>query len=168
MKVLVRFLAVLSCIVIFSTHAQARGQAYEETYHIGLAAGNIDGGTDFGGTVEATGFMIAARNKKASLEYVNMSSKDGDILGGGIWEAKLSGFYLALIGQGQPYMKFKVGKLKHEMIQTIGAALPDSETESVTSYGLGFGYKMGSRAMVEFDITTLDQDMTLFTLTVLF
>lgn len=167
MKVLVRLLAVISCIFIFSSQAQARGQAYEETYHIGLTAGNIDGGTDFG-SVEATGFTIAARNQKASLEYVNMSSKDGDILGGGIWEAKLSGFYLALIGQGQPYMKFKVGKLKHEMIQTIGAALPDSTTESITSYGLGFGYKMGSRAMLEFDITTLDQDMTLFTLTVLF
>jgi len=166
MKVLVRLLAVISCIFIFSSQAQARGQAYQETYHIGLTAGNIDGGTNFG-SVEATGFTLAARNQKASLEYVNMSSKDGDELGAGTWEAKLSGFYLALIGQGQPYMKFKVGKLKHEMIQTNGS-LPVSETESVTSYGLGFGYKMGSRAMVEFDITTLDQDMTLFTLTVLF
>jgi len=166
MKALVRFLAVISCIFIFSSHAQARGQAYQETYHIGLTAGNIDGGTDFG-SVEATGFTLAARNKKASLEYVNMSSKDGDILGGGTWEAKLSGFYLALIGQGQPYIKFKVGKLKHEMIDTTGP-LPDSTTESITSYGLGFGYKLGSRAMVEFDVTTLDQDMTLFSLTVLF
>jgi len=166
MNVLVRFLAVISCIFIFSSQAMARGQAYEETYHIGLAAGSIDGGFDYG-TVEATGFVFAARNQKASLEYVNMSSKDGERTAGGTWEAKLSGFYLALIGQGQPYMKFKVGKIKHEMIETTGGT-PESNSESVTSYGLGFGYKMGSRAMLEFDITTLDQDMTLFSLTVLF
>lgn len=167
MSVLVRFLAFSSFILVFSTQVQARGTVYEETYHIGVTTGSIDGGAEFG-SVEATGFVLAARNKKASLEYINLSSKEGDVLSSGDqWEAKLSGFYLSLIGQGQPYMKFKVGKLKQEMITTAGTT-PSSETNSITSYGLGFGYKMGSKAMVEFDVTTLDEDMTLFSLTLMF
>jgi len=167
MSGLFRFLALFSLVVIFSTQVQARTPAYEETYHVGLAAGSIDGGAEFG-SVEATGFVLAARNKKASLEYINLSSKEGDVLSSGNqWEAKVSGFYLALIGQGQPYMKFKVGKLKHEMITTAGST-PSSETNSVTSYGLGVGYKVGTRMMLELDVTTLDEDMTLFSLTVLF
>lgn len=167
MSVLVRFLAFSSFVLVFSTQVQAAGTAYEETYHIGVTTGSIDGGAEFG-TVEATGFVLAARNKKASLEYINLSSKEGDVLStGNQWEAKLSGFYLSLIGQGQPYMKFKVGKLKQEMITTAGTT-PSSETNSITSYGLGFGYKLGSKAMVEFDVTTLDEDMTLFSLTLMF
>jgi len=167
MSVSLRLLAIFSFIFIFSTQAQARTPAYEETYHVGVTAGSIDGGAEFG-TVEATGFTLAARNNKASLEYVNFSSKEGSVLSSGNqWEANLSGFYLALIGQGQPYMKFKVGKLKHEMITTAGST-PSSETNSITSYGLGVGYKMGSRMMLEFDVTTLDEDMTLFSLTLLF
>lgn len=167
MSGLLRFLAISSFLVFISTQAQARSPIYEESYHVGVSVGNIDGGAEFG-SVEATGFILAARNKKASLEYINLSSKEGDVLSSGNqWEANLSGFYLALIGQGQPYIKFKVGKLKQEMITTAGST-PSSETTSVTSYGLGVGYKMGSRMMLEFDVTTMDEDMTLFSLTVLF
>lgn len=171
MKVSLRFLAIsslsLGLLLVFSLPAQAKGPIYEETYHIGLTAGNIDGGTEFG-SVPATGFVLAARNKKASLEYFNLSSDQGDVLStGDQWEAKLSGFYLSLIGQGQPYMKFRVGKLKHEMVTSSGST-PTSETGSITSYGLGVGYKLGSRTMIEFDITSLDQDMTLFSISVLF
>lgn len=167
MSVSLRFLVVFSFVFIYSTQSHARTPVYEETYHIGFTAGNIDGGAEFG-SVEATGFTLAARNKKASLEYINLSSKEGSVLStGNQWEANLSGFYLALLGQGQPYMKFKVGKLKHEMVTTAGGS-PSGETNSITSYGLGVGYKVGSRMMLEFDVTTLDEDMTLFSLTVLF
>jgi len=167
MRASLRFLAIFSFVLAFSTQLHARSPVYEETYHVGITTGSIDGGAEFG-SVEATGFTLAARNQKASLEYINMSSKEGSVLSSGNqWEANLSGFYLALIGQGQPYIKFKVGKLKHEMITTAGTT-PSSETNSITSYGLGVGYKMGTRMMLEFDVTTLDEDMTLFSLTLLF
>lgn len=163
-----RFLAVISLFLVYSTQTQARGNsAYEETYHIGYLTGNIDGGAEFG-EVQAEGFVLSARNKKAVLEYVNLTSGTGTILGStDTWESNISGLYLSLLGQGQPYMKFKVGNIKHEYIQYAGST-PTVEVNSVTSYGLGFGYKVGSRIMFEFDVTTLDREMTLIALTILF
>jgi len=168
MSVLGRLIAVISLSLVFSFQVQARGNTvYEETYHIGLLAGTLDGGSEFG-SVEATGFVLSARNSKAVLEYVNYGSEEGSILtGGGNWEANISGIYLSLLGQGQPYIKFKVGNLKHEMVTTISGTTT-SETTDFTSYGLGMGYKVGSRLMIEFDVTSLDNDMTLFALSVLF
>ena len=168
MKILAH-LATASCLLfIFSTSVQAAGKsAYQETYNIGLIAGSIDGDTNFG-SVDATGLVLSARNKKAVLEYVNMSSGEGNLLtAGDTWETNISGFYLALIGEGQPYVKFKVGKVKQELVQTISGTL-SSETTSVTSYGIGMGYKMGTRIMLEAELTSLDNDMTLLTLSVLF
>ena len=163
-----RFLAVISLLLVYSAQIQARGNSvYEETYHIGYLTGNINGGAEYG-EVQAEGFVLSARNKKAVLEYVNLTSDSGTILGNAdTWESNISGLYLSLIGQGQPYMKFKVGNIKHEYIQATGGT-PAVEVNSVTSYGLGFGYKVGSRIMLEFDITTLDREMTLMALTILF
>ena len=140
-------------------------------YSLGLSYkdfGNIDGGAEYG-SVEATGFVLSARNKKAVLEYVNVTSDAGSVLStGDDWEANISGCYLSLLGEGQPYMKFKVGKIKQEMVLTTGAGSTTAETTSVTSYGIGLGYKIGTRISVELDITTLDNDMTLMALSVLF
>ena len=168
MNVLGRFFVVISLFSAFSYNVYARGNsAYEETYHIGLLGGTLDGGAEYG-SVDATGFVLSARNSKAVLEYVNFGSAEGSILtGGGTWEANVSGIYLSLLGQGQPYMKFKVGNVKHEMVSTVGGTT-SIETSDFTSYGLGMGYKVGSRLMIEFDVTTLDNDMTLFALTFLF
>ena len=169
MKILARFIVISSLLIAFSGPLQARGNAaYEETYNIGVLAGNIDGGAEYG-SVEATGFVLSARNKKAVLEYVNVTSDAGSVLStGDDWEANISGFYLSLLGEGQPYMKFKVGKIKQEMVLTTGAGSTTAETTSVTSYGIGLGYKIGTRISVELDITTLDNDMTLMALSVLF
>lgn len=168
MKIWARFISITCLAVVFSTPLQAASSAaYEETYNIGVLAGSIDGGAEYG-SVEATGFTLSARNSKAVLEYVNASTDTGTRLAGGEWEANISGFYLSLLGEGQPYFKFKVGKVKHEMVETIGAATPTSSTTDVTSYGIGLGYKIGSRFALEFDVTTLDNDMTLMALSVLF
>jgi hypothetical protein len=168
MKIFARFIA-LSCLAMgFSSSLHAAGRAaYEETYNIGILAGSLDGGAEFG-TVDATGFLLSARNKKAVLEYVNVSSDSGTVLStGDEWEANISGFYLSLLGEGQPYIKFKVGKVKHEMILTQGAT-STSDVTTVTSYGVGLGYRIGTRIALELDITTLDNDMTLMALSVLF
>lgn len=168
MKIWARFISVTCLAVVFSTPLQAASSAaYEETYNIGVLAGSIDGGAEYG-SVEATGFTLSARNSKAVLEYVNASTDTGTVLStGDEWEANISGFYLSLLGEGQPYFKFKVGKVKHEMILTQGASSTSSITD-VTSYGIGLGYKIGSRFALEFDVTTLDNDMTLMALSVLF
>ena len=168
MKILVRLGVISSLILIFSSTAQAAGKpAYEETYNIGIFAGSVDGGATYG-SAEAKGFSLSARNKKAVLEYVNFSTDEGNLLtAGDTWESNVTGFYLALLGEGQPYIKIKVGKVKHELVQTISGVLTP-ETTSVTSYGLGVGYKIGSRIMLEAEMTTLDNDMTLMALTVLF
>lgn len=168
MKKFSLLLLILGLSSFLSANVNARGNTvYEETYHIGLLGGSIDGGAEFG-SVEASGFVFSARNKKAILEYVNLSSSSGNIINtSDTWESNVSGIYLSLIGQGQPYMKFKVGSIKHEYIRTAGTSiLPESQ--SITSYGLGFGYKVASRLLIEFDITTLDKEMTLMALTILF
>ena len=98
MKILAGTLVISSLILVFSNPLLARGNApYEETYNIGVLAGNIDGGAEFG-SVEATGFTLSARNKKAVLEYVNFSSDAGtELSSGDAWEANITGFYLALV-----------------------------------------------------------------------
>lgn len=167
MNFLARFLVICSLSLVFTAQTQARGSSpYEETYNVGLIAGNLDGGTEYG-EVQASGFVLSARNQKAVLEYVNMSSSKGTVLStGDAWEANISGIYLSLLGQGQPYMKFKVGSIKQEMVITSGSVT--ATTNSVTSYGLGMGYQLGSRVKIEFDVSSLDNDMTLFAITVLF
>lgn len=168
MKNLARFIAITCLGMMFSGSLQAANTAaYEETYNVGLIVGNIDGGAEYG-SVEATGFSLSARNQKAVLEYVNVSSDAGTVLSSGDdWEANISGFYLSLLGEGQPYFKFKVGRVRHEMVLTQGAAVT-SDVTTVTSYGIGLGYKIGTRFALELDITNLDNDMTLSTFSVLF
>lgn len=168
MKSLARFIAITCLGVMFSGSLQAANTAaYEETYNVGLIVGNIDGGAEYG-SVEATGFSLSARNQKAVLEYVNVSSDIGTVLStGDDWEANISGFYLSLLGEGQPYFKFKVGRVRHEMVLTQGVTVT-SDVTTVTSYGVGLGYKIGTRFALELDITNLDNDMTLATFSVLF
>lgn len=167
MKNLARFIVISCLTMVFSNSLHAAGKAaYDETYNIGVIAGTIDGGAEFG-SVEATGFTLSARNKKAVLEYVNVSSDSGTVLSGDEWEANISGVYLSLLGEGQPYIKFKVGKVKHEMVLTQGAT-STSDVATVTSYGVGLGYRIGTRIALELDVTTLDNDMTLMALSVLF
>lgn len=168
MKNLARFIAITCLGMMFSGSVQAvNSAAYEETYNIGIIAGNIDGGAEYG-SVEATGFSLSARNQKAVLEYVNVSSDTGTVLStGDDWEANISGFYISLLGEGQPYFKFKVGRVKHEMVLTQGASV-SSDVTTVTSYGIGLGYSIGTRFALELDITNLDNDMTLTTFSILF
>lgn len=173
MKSLARFIAITCLGVMFSGSLQAANTAaYEETYNVGLIVGNIDGGAEYG-SVEATGFSLSARNQKAVLEYINVSSDAGKVSSAGDgwdagddWEANISGVYLSLLGEGQPYFKFKVGRVKHEIVYT-GAAVT-SDVTTVTSYGVGLGYKIGTRFALELDITNLDNDMTLSTFSILF
>jgi len=162
-----RLITLCSFLLVISNNAMARGNAaYEETYNVGLLAGQISGDAEYG-DADATGFILSARNKKAILEYVNVKAEDGVLSTGGSWESNISGLYLSLLGTGQPYMKFKVGKIKQEMISTVGTTVT-TNTNDITSYGIGLGYKMGSRIKLEFEVTTLDNDMTLMAVSVLF
>ncbi|MDH5423392.1 MAG: hypothetical protein OEY29_00190 [Gammaproteobacteria bacterium] len=172
MKISARFIILCSILIAFSNPLYARGNAaYEETYNVGLVAASLDGGSEFG-TVDATGFTLSARNQKAVLEYINLSADPGviatGIYTGDAWESSITGFYLSLLGEGQPYMKIKVGKIKQEMVRTPATGIATTETNSVTSYGIGLGYKVGARLVLEFDVTTLDNDMTLMAFSVLF
>jgi len=162
-----RLITLCSFLLIISNNAMARGNtAYEETYNVGLLAGQISGDAEHG-DADATGFILSARNQKAILEYVSAKADGGVLASGGSWESNISGLYLSLLGTGQPYMKFKVGKIKQEMIKDDGIAVT-TNTNDITSYGIGLGYKMGSRIKLEFEVTTLDNDMTLMAVSVLF
>lgn len=167
MNRLAGILQVTFCVFLLNGEIHAAGNQYEETYNVGFVSGNIDGGFEFG-EAAVSGFSLTARNKKSVLEYVNMSSDAADLqTAGDTWETDLQGIYLSLLGEGQPYMKFKVGSLKQEMIRTESGVVT-SELTTITSYGLGFGFKLGSRILLEFEVTSLDNDMTLMAATILF
>ncbi|MDH5394106.1 MAG: hypothetical protein OEY11_13035 [Gammaproteobacteria bacterium] len=164
-----RLAILFSAVFIYlaSSQLHAAGNQYEETYNVGVVSGNIDGGFNFG-EVAVSGFSLTARNKKSVLEYVNMSSDAGNLgATSDTWETELQGIYLSLLGEGQPYMKFKVGSMKQEMVRTE-SGIVSSELTTITSYGLGFGFKLGSRILLEFEVMSLDNDMTLMTGTLLF
>lgn len=167
MKVSIRFMAVLLAGFSFNpTLSQARGVPLNETYHIGVFSGSIDNGAQYG-NVTADGFVLSARNNKMSLDFVKFSSDDGDISTGGTWTTEGQGVFLALLGQGNPYMKFRVGSISQDTTETISGVDTISDS-SITSYGLGFGYKLGTQGIIEFDIISLDGNASFATLSIMY
>ena len=169
---MLRFLALaLGTFLLFPGYSIARDNSssstvLNETYHIGVFSGTIDNGGEYGENT-ADGFVLMARNSKMSLEYINFSSDDADLNTGGTWNTSGAAIYLGLLGQGNPYMKFKIGSVQQETIKTVGG-VDEIIDDSVTSYGLGFGYRFGSQGIIEVEVVSLDNEASFVMLSILY
>ena len=172
MKLLSRLSLILLSFFVVFPNALAAGKVpsqYQEKHYFGVIYGEADGGLELGQST-ATGFMLSARNEKAALEYVYLRTDTGNISpSNGIWEMDTQGIYYAVQGEGQSYMKLKLGRILQEMLRDDdGDGVIESTEEYAYSYGVGFGYKFSGGNILELEYTTLDEDLSYVTLSFLF
>lgn len=152
-----------------ATAARNNSNPYQERHYFGLIYGEADGGPELG-TSTATGFILSARNNKAALEYVMIRSNDGVISAtNGTWETTTQGIYYAIQGQGQSYMKLKIGRITQETVQDpLGDGNLAVVDQYYNSYGVGFGYHVTNDTLVEFEFTQMGENISLLSLSFLF
>jgi outer membrane immunogenic protein len=92
---------------------------------------------------------------------ISTSISEGDIDGGGEWEADTWALYGTYRTEGPFYAKARLGYL-HEDIKVSGAGVAASGDDSGVAYGLGVGweFKRGSSLELEYTAGSEDINMT--------
>lgn len=165
---LIKSIMAISLLVMASQSAIAartKSSPYQEQHYFGLIYGEADGGVELGSST-AVGFILSARNNKAALEYVRIQANDGVASDGDTWESTTQGIYYAIQGQGQSYMKLKIGRITQELSRNNSGTLEVTD-EYYNSWGIGYGYKITADTQIEIEFTQM-ADFSLTSLTFLF
>lgn len=158
--------AFASCLA-FSTAAMAQ----DAPFYLGVKIGSMD--ADFSGFDRAVNLGVNAgyellRDTRGALaiegEYTTTAS-DGDISGGGEWDADTLAIYAAYRTAGDLYVKGKAGYLNQDIKGTgAGAARITSGDDSGFSYGIGAGWRMDRKSSFEIEYTATSDELTFISL----
>lgn len=142
--------------------------AQESPLYTGLQVGRLT--ADFPGFGDATslGIMLGYdlhrdENGALALETgFTTTIVDGDISGGGGWDADAIAAYGAFRTAGNIYIKAKAGLLKQDIERSGG---PLNARDSGLTYGAGVGWRVNSKAGLEIEYTLMSDDLSCLSLT---
>ncbi|HKQ31394.1 MAG TPA: outer membrane beta-barrel protein [Burkholderiales bacterium] len=104
-----------------------------------------------GGGVIGYRFFDDQRGSGALEAEATLTVKDGDIDGGGDWEATTIGFYFAYRSIGELYFKGKAGFVDQDIDGTGGAS-----DDTTFSFGFGGGWQIDRKSALEVEYTSYD------------
>jgi len=118
-------------------------------------AGGHDKALAAGGII---GYRFFDDNRGSGSLEVDLSTtlKDGDIDGGGDWDAMVLGAYFAYRSVGEVYFKGKVGFADQDVDGTGSV-----EDDTNVSFGIGGGWQINRKAALEVEYTVYD-DLSFF------
>ena len=130
--------------------------------YFGFKGGFMDADADGHDRALAAGGVIGYRffddtRGSGSLEVdLSTTVQDGDIDGGGDWDAMVLGAYFAYRSVGEVYFKGKVGFADQD-VDGSGAVKDDT----AFSFGVGGGWQINRKAALEVEYTVYD-DLSFF------
>lgn len=149
----------------------AAASAQDAPFYLGVKVGSMD--ADFSGFDRAVnvGLNIGyelLRDTRGALaiegEYTTTAS-DGDISGGGEWDADTLAVYAAYRTAGDLYVKGKAGYLNQDVKGTGGGASNiTSGDESGFSYGIGAGWRLDRKSALEIEYTVASDELKFISL----
>lgn len=160
----------VSALVACSTYASA-AFAQESPFYVGAKVGSMD--ADFSGFDRAinvgifVGYDLMRDNRGAlSVEGdFTTTISDGDISGGGEWDADTLAAYAAYRTAGDVYLKVKAGYLNQDIKGTgAGAANISHADDSGFSYGAGAGWRLNHKSGFEIEYTVASDQLTFISL----
>lgn len=93
---------------------------------------------------------------------ISRTITDGDISGGGGWDARTAGAYAAYRTAGAVYVKAKAGYLDQSINQSGGSTL--NADDAGFTYGAGGGWRINSKAGLELEYTSMSDDLRFLSL----
>lgn len=158
--------AFAGCLALSTT-----AMAQDAPFYLGVKIGSMD--ADFSGFDRGINLGVNVgyellRDARGSLaiegEYTTTAS-DGDISGGGEWDADTLAVYAAYRTSGDFYVKGKAGYLNQDIKGTgTGAARITSGDDSGFSYGLGVGWRTDRKSAFEIEYTAASDELTFISL----
>lgn len=161
MKTLMYFLAVF--LLVGATAANAQQNPLYFTGKVGVMDADISGfdnAMNIGVTVgydlytDPMGGIVSAEGE------LTTTISDGDVTGGGDWDADTLAVFGTYRSAGDLYFKGKLGYLDQDIKQAGSTAAIPNADGSGFAYGLGGGWRMDRASSLELEYTVASDELT--------